>query len=485
MLTVALSFLFFLALFVVVGTLSMRRKRTKVDDYLLASRQVNPWLAGLSSVATNNSGYMFIGLIGYAYAEGIAASWLVIGWLVGDLVAWYLIHPQLRRESDTSPAETVGGLIVETVRGPRRPVLIALGLVTLTFLATYAAAQLNAGSKALYVMFDWPVEVGALLGAGLVLVYSYAGGIRASIWTDAAQAAVMIVAMAALAALCLIEIGGPADLFRALEAIDPTLTDPIPRDLRFGFALFLAGWFMAGLGVAGQPHILIRTMAMESRRAVRTARRVYFAWYVPFATMAVLVALAARVLLPDSGAFDAELALPLLAEELMPGLLVGLVLASVFAATISTADSQLLTSAATITQDLFPGVGQSYMKVKLGTAGVTLAALVVVFFAPSNVFDLVIVAWSGLAAGLGPLMVLRLYRVPVGHRTALAMIAVGVGVAALWGLGLGLTDDIYEVLPATAAAFLTFALARLLGPAGAERSPDSPHPSPQHSPGDS
>ena len=96
MLVVALSFLFFLAIFLVVGALSMRRKRGKVDDYLLASRSVNPWLAGLSSVATNNSGYMFIGLIGYAYAEGLSAMWLVIGWLLGDLVAWYAVHPRLR-----------------------------------------------------------------------------------------------------------------------------------------------------------------------------------------------------------------------------------------------------------------------------------------------------------------------------------------------------------------------------------------------------
>eukprot|EP00752_Nemacystus_decipiens_P000219 g219.t1 len=465
MASVIASFLFFLALFAAIGALSIRRKRSRVDDYLLAGRSVGPWLTGLSSVVTNNSGYMFIGLIGFTYTEGVSAVWLMLGWLAGDAIAWFTIHPRLRKASETSLSQTVGGLIAEAVDGPARPVLIALGLVTVAFLATYAAAQFNAGGKALHVMFDWRIETGAFIGAGLVLLYSYAGGIRASIWTDAAQSVVMLSAMLALLILCLAEIGGAAALIEDLRAQDPGLVDPIPPDLRFGFGLFLLGWVLAGLGVAGQPHILIRTMALESAREIWIARSVYFGWYVPFATAAVLVALSARVISPDVGAFDAELALPLLAESLMPGVLVGLVLASIFAATISTADSQLLSCSAAITQDLLPGVGQSYAMVKLGTAAVTLGALGVVMLAPSNVFDLVIIAWSGLAAGIGPLMTVRLFGGRVRAGTALAMIAAGVGVVALWSLVLGWTDDLYEVAPAAAAAFVIYGAGRLLAPA--------------------
>ncbi|MEQ8604062.1 MAG: sodium/proline symporter [Marivibrio sp.] len=465
MASVILSFLFFLLLFAAIGALSIRRKRSRVDDYLLAGRSVSPWLTGLSSVVTNNSGYMFIGLIGFTYTHGISAVWLMIGWLVGDAIAWMTVHPRLRRASETSLSQTVGGLIAEAVDGPARPVAIALALVTIAFLATYAAAQFNAGGKALQVMFHWRLEAGAVIGAGLVLLYSYAGGIRASIWTDAAQSAVMLSAMLALLVLCLLEIGGAGPLVAALHAQDPALVDPIPPDLRFGFGLFAFGWVMAGLGVAGQPHILIRTMALESAREIWIARSVYFGWYVPFATAAVLVALSARVLMPDAGSFDAELALPLLAQELMPGVLVGLVLASIFAATISTADSQLLSCSAAITQDLFPGVGQSYAMVKLGTAAVTAAALGVVLLAPSNVFNLVIIAWSGLAAGIGPLMVVRLFGGRVRTGVALAMIAGGVGTVALWRFALGFSADVYEVAPGAAAAFAIYAVGRLIAPA--------------------
>jgi sodium/proline symporter len=460
MASVVLSFLAFMGLFAVVGTLSIRRKRSAVDDYLLASRSVNPWLTGLSSVVTNNSGYMFIGLIGFTYSHGVSALWLTAGWIVGDAVAWYLVHPRLREVSGASPAETVGALVGEQFGENARPITVLLGVVTIAFLATYAAAQLNAGSKALYVMFDWNVEVGALAGAGIVLLYSYAGGIRASIWTDAAQSVVMMLAMISLAALCLLELGGPTGLWHDLRALDAALVNPVPDDLRFGFALYLVGWLFAGFGAVGQPHILVRTMALREAGLVKVARRVYFGWYVPFAAAAVVVALSARVMMPDVGAFDPELALPLLAGELMPGVLVGIVLAGIFAATISTADSQLLTCAAAFTQDIFPRAGQTYTRAKLGTAVTTALVLAVVVAAPANVFDLVVVAWSALGAGVGPLLLVRLHGRPPPVAVAVTMICAGVAVSVAWGLVLGWTMDIYELLPGMMAGSAVYAVWR-------------------------
>lgn len=446
-----ISFIGFLLLFAAIGTLSIKRKRSAVDDYLLASRSVHPWLTGLSSVVTNNSGYMFIGLIGFTYSEGFSAIWVTVGWIAGDLVAWFFVHPRLRAVSETSSTSTVGALMAEPYGKGAKMVAGLAGIISILFLASYAAAQLNAGSKALHVMFDWNIEVGALIGAGIVLLYSYAGGLRASIWTDAAQAVVMMGAMVALAVMGLNEVGGLEALFTGLKEIDSRLVDPIPEDLKFGFLLFLAGWLFAGFGAVGQPHILIRTMALSETRLIRTARRVYFGWYFPFATAAVLVALCARVIMPEVDSFDPELALPQLAQDLMPGVLVGLVLAGIFAATISTADSQLLTCSAAFTQDLIPNAGQSYWKVKLGTALTTLLVLGIVFAAPSSVFQLVIVSWSALGAGLGPLMLVRLFLKPPPAGVAVAMMLVGCAVSIFWGLGLGWTMDLYELLPAMLA----------------------------------
>lgn len=181
---------------------------------------------------------------------------------------------------------------------------------------------------------------------------------------------------------------------------------------------------------------------------------------MPFAAAAVLVALSARVIMPEVDAFDPELALPVLANDLMPGVFVGLVLAGIFAATISTADSQLLTCAAAFTQDIVPRAGQSYWKVKAGTAGTTALVLLVATFAPASVFDLVIVSWSALGAGIGPMMLVRLYGRPPPAGVAVAMILAGLATSVGWGLVLGWTMDLYELLPGMAAGGAVYGIWR-------------------------
>jgi len=452
--TVALSFVTCLLLFVFIGALSIRRKQASVDDYLTASHQVAPWLVGLSSVATNNSGYMFIGLIGYTYYQGVSAAWLALGWIVGDLFAWRSVHPWLRGFSDDHPVNTVPAVVAQNPAQSGGPLRRMAAVLTLFFLAVYAAAQLTAGSKALHVMFDWPLWLGAVLGAVVVLIYSFAGGIRASIWTDAAQAVVMLGGMVLLLGVGLVQGGAPWVLWRALAGIDAGLVAWTPAAAELGLALFIAGWVAAGLGVAGQPHILVRTLALRDPRDVPRARLVYFGWYIPFAVFTVLVGLYARVLL-GGDAFDPELALPLMAQAYLPGVLVGAILAAVFAATLSTADSMLLSCSAAISQDLLPGFGQSYVRTKLATALVTAAVLGIALGSPANVFQLVIFAWSGLGATLGPVLALRVARQPLDRLTAGAMMLLGLVIVIGWR-SLGLNDAVYEILPAFVGVALLY-----------------------------
>ena len=180
-----ISFLIFLGLFVLVGVMSSRRSLGTTKDYYLASHSVAPWLVGLSAVATNNSGYMFIGVIGYTYSEGFAAVWLMIGWLLGDFLGSTFVHKRLQLAAIRTQKPTFAGVITawqgdENLRAQR-----VLALFGLLFLMAYAAAQLVAGSKALHVLLGWPTNAGAAVGAVIVVVYCLAGGIRASIWTDA------------------------------------------------------------------------------------------------------------------------------------------------------------------------------------------------------------------------------------------------------------------------------------------------------------
>ncbi len=462
--SVIASFLFVLALFIAIGAYSATRATKTAGDYLLASRSIGPWMTALSAVATNNSGFMFIGLIGTTYLYGISAAWIMVGWVGGDWLAWLVVHKRLRERSAAASVDTIPSFLALDAQG-RRSNLLALtaGLVTVLFLGTYAAAQLSAGSKALHVMFGWPHETGAILGAAVIVLYCFSGGIRASIWTDTVQSIVMMISMLLLSVVALEQLGGFQALWSQLRAIDPKLVQVIP-DKQFGFAPFLLGWFGAGLGVVGQPHVMIRAMAIRDPEEIKKARTIYFVWYWAFSAGCILVALTCRALLeiPSGANFDQELALPQLALQLLPGVLVGVVLGGLFSATMSTADSQVLSCSASIAHDIFPSKKSDHYLLSRGaTVAVTLMAVVIALYGSRNVFALVTLAWSLLASSLGPLMVVRVLNQPVSPIWGTAMMIGGATSALVWRYGLKFGDAVFDVLPGMLGGLLIFGCSKL------------------------
>jgi sodium/proline symporter len=453
------SFLFFLCLFVAIGAASIFYKKETTSDYLVADRSINPWLMALSAVSSNNSGFMFIGLIGMTYMTGLSSIWIMVGWITGDYLAWHWVFKKLREKSGAFLANSIPEFVSHIGGKVSHPIRILTALTILAFLGTYAAAQLSAGSKALHVLFGWPYSTGACIGAAMVLIYCFSGGIRASIWTDAVQSIVMIVSMSVLCGVALTQIGGFGQLGLKLATIDPGLVHWIPQDLPMGFALYFLGWFMAGLGVVGQPHIMIRAFAINSANGIQKARKVYFTWYVAFIVSAILVGLCCRVILPDIGAFDAELALPTLANALLPDLFVGFILAGLFAATMSTADSQILSCSAALTQDIFPNRPNNYYLAKIGTVLVTAMVLGITLFGDQSVFNLVVLAWSMLAVTLGPLMIVQSLGKPLTTKQGIIMILAGAITTLAWR-HFGLSSAIYEVAPGMAAGAVAYFIFR-------------------------
>ena len=459
---VAISFVLFLLLFTGVGIYSSSRQQNTTTDYLLASRKVNPWLTGLSAFATAHSGGMFISTIGWTYTVGISSVWLLVGWFLGDYLAWFLVHQPLRVMSESTNAETIGAFLAQKKQGYSAIAAVS-ALITIAFLGAYAAAQLLAGSKALHVIFGWNYSWGIILGAVIVVSYCFSGGIRASIWTDALQSVLMMVAMIMLLIIALISCGGISGLWQQLGAINPALIDPIPQGLQYGFGLFMLSWLVAGIGVVGQPHIMIRAMVIDDATKIGVSRNIYAISYVIFSTAAVLVGLSARVLLPNPiNGGDPELALPQLAIAFLPAILVGVILAGIFSAVVSTADSQILACSAALTQDLFPGMGRSYKLVKVGTLIVTAIILAIALASNKNMFALGVFAWSALASGLAPLLILRIWRCPVNTFQGVTMMLTGLATAAVWNGVLQLSGSIYEVLPGMLAGFLVYGITRLL-----------------------
>lgn len=311
---VALSFLVFLAIFVVIGVSSTIFSKKNTADYLLANSSIKPWIAALSAVATTNSGYMFIGMIGYTYLFGLSSIWLMFGWIIGDFLASLFIHKKIRITVSKQKILSFSALISDWFGTSYKKVRILSGLITIIFLAVYAAAQLKAGSKALHVIFGWDYAWGAIIGAIIVVIYCFAGGIRASIWTDVAQSFVMFVSMLVLLILSVIGSGSILNLQNSLTAINADYLSIFPDDLGYGGVvgglLFIVGWLFGGFGVVGQPHIMVRFMALQDPQNITSARYYYYGWYSLFYLLTIATGMVARIIMPDISNFDAELVLP-------------------------------------------------------------------------------------------------------------------------------------------------------------------------------
>ncbi|MEH6503262.1 MAG: sodium/proline symporter [Cycloclasticus sp.] len=453
-----ISFLFFMALFVAIGVSSLVKSRNTKEDYYLASGSISPGLVGLSAVATNNSGYMFIGVIGYTYATGLASIWLMLGWIAGDFLASTFVHSRLRTATERTGQVSYAGILSHW-HGERYKVLQrAIALISLLFLLAYASAQLVAGSKALHVLFDWPLWAGSVLGSVMVVLYCFAGGIRASIWTDAAQSVVMIFSMGLLLFIAISSLGGVSNAVEQMGAIDGFL-DWFPKDLALpglaGGILFAVSWMFAGLSVIGQPHVMVRFMALNDAKKMRLARFWYYCWYLLFYSMATGIGLLSRLYLGDVGSFDAELALPTMAQQLLSPTFVGLILAGIFAATMSTADSLILSCSAAVTHDILPHKIESTHLLKGATVLIAAAALIWALLNSQSVFSLVIMAWSGLASAFAPLLiVLCLGKKPSQNRCLLAMFT-GLSLALLWRY-MGFHGAVYEGMIGIIAGLLVF-----------------------------
>lgn len=444
------SFIICLLLFLLIGLASARKRQNTEQDYYLASRSVTPWLVGLSAVATNNSGYMFIGVIGYTYAVGLSSSVLMFGWILGDFLASLWVHKKLRAMAEQHNQSSYVATLADWAGFSGRLFRVLAALIALIFLLAYASAQLVAGGKALQVLLDWPGWLGAILGAILVMLYCIAGGIRASIWTDAAQSLVMILAMSVMLVSAVSGLGGVGSAYQAMSEIEGFLSlAPASVFLpgAMGVLIFFLGWLLAGFSVIAQPHIMVRFMALNSSAGLMRTRFWYYLWFLVFYMMATAVGMLSRIYLPETQGFDAELALPTMAVQLLPPVLVGLVLAGIFAATISTADSLLLSCSAFLSQDLVPQIFSYRHGIKVATLIATLAALAWALLNRQSVFALVVLSWAMLAACFVPLLIVLIgnYR-PFEPVAMVIMLMSGACVLLLHGLGLG--GDLYLGLPA-------------------------------------
>ncbi|MBO95149.1 MAG: hypothetical protein CMA80_00915 [Euryarchaeota archaeon] len=301
---------------------------------------------------------------------------------------------------------------------------------------------------------------GILIGFVLVVAYCYAGGIRASIWTDAAQSCVMIVGSSILCYVAVSEVGGFSGLHNSLKDIDPGMVNLFPADLTFGVTLWIGAFFLGGLGVAGQPQVVSRVMTLKDDKDRKEAAIWFFVWQTPFIALMFIIGLACRAIFLDLDASQAQDGLPLLAMEVLNPFLAGVILASIFAATMSTADSQVLACTAAITDDVRPEWSTDHKTTKVVTLVVAIFATAIALVGQEfpgfgdSVFALVVLAVYGLGGIFVPLLLIRMMGYEPDTEHTVWMMTAALSAVIVWSVS-GYGDDIFPSIPAMSAAFAT------------------------------
>ena len=466
------AFLGYLALVVLVGLYSARFSSAGIGEFFVGGRSMNRFVVALSAVVSGRSAWLLLGVTGMAYARGASAVWAVVGYIVVELALFLSYAPRLRRFSESYDCITLPDFFAERFADRAGVLRLALVPIILIFMVSYVAAQFVAGGKAFSASFGLEPATGVALTAAIVLAYTVLGGFLAVSLTDMFQAIFMIVALVLLPLLAILDRGGLGRILGELAAIDPTLVDPGAIGLGA-----LVGFLGIGLGSPGNPHILVRYMSIRDPEQLRASALIGTLWNVVMAWGALFVGLAGRVYFPLAEALpggDTENLYPQLARLHLHPLLLGMVIASIFAAIMSTADSQLLVAASSVVRDLYQKVlrrgrqlppGRLVLLSRLVVTGLVLVALGLGFLAEELVFWLVLFAWAGLGAALGPTSILALYWRGTTRAGILAGLLTGTATTILWKLVPALSSRLYELVPAFVLSLAaTWAVSRLTRP---------------------
>jgi len=434
-------------LFVFIGVLSSFKSKNNSTDYLLASRNEKPIMIALSAVATNNSGYMFIGVIGYTYLHGLAVIWIFIPLMIGDFCASLFAYKKIRIISAKINSQSFPETIAKWSGKEFKFLRILSSIILLIFLSIYASAQLRAGGKAIHAIFGWNEIVGVSIGALIVLIYCFLGGIRASIWTNTVQSIIMILSMILLFFVALGFHGGINNFIKSLHSIDNNYLSLIPKNSienpLICLALFLFGWFFGGLGIIGQPHIMTSFMTMSNPNDIKKIRIYYYSWYSIFFVFTILTGLISRVIIKNHIGYDPELSLPILAKMVLPEMLIGFIVAGIFSATMSTADSQIICCSATISNDIFQKSKKSFLIAKISTILVTFFSFIIAVIDSQTVFSLVMLGWLALACSFSPIIIIYCLEKKPTQSLLLGAMFTGLLLMLLWRF-FNFGNEIYE-----------------------------------------
>ena len=466
---IGLTFLLYLALMLGIGYVAWRRT-TNLSDFVLGGRRLGSWVAALSASASDMSGWLLLGLPGYAYLSGMESIWLAVGLLLGTWLTWRIVAARLRVYSERAGnALTLPEYLSNRFEDKSGLIRIVSALFILLFFLFYTSSGLVAGGKLFESVFGLPYIWAVAAGTLTIILYTAFGGFLAVSWTDLVQGLLMAAALVAVPLMLLGDFASSSSLIAEMAKTNANLLDPLTdkdgEALGWVAIVSLLAW---GLGYFGQPHILARFKAVESVELIPRARRIAVTWVALTLTAACLVGMAGIGYF-ETPLVDSEKVFIHLVDALFHPLVAGICLAAILAAIMSTADSQLLVASSAFTGDLYKTLirrqvtdRELVIVGRVAVLAIALAAFILAMNPQSKVLDLVAYAWAGFGAAFGPAVILSLYWPAMTRQGALSGIIAGGVTVVVWKQLEGGIFELYEIVPGILASVAAIVLVSLM-----------------------
>ncbi len=451
---VLVTFIVYLVLMILIGWY-FYKKTSSISYYILGGRSLNSWVASLSAQASDMSGWLLLGLPGLAYTTGLGSVWIAIGLGLGAYLNWKIIASRLRKYTQVAGnALTLPVYLQNRFKVKDHTIRVVSAIFILVFFLIYTASGFVAGARLFNTVFDLSYHSALITGVLVIISYTFLGGFMAVSWTDFIQGVIIFFAIISIPLLVIGDQGSIDQTYLVLEqkSLFNIFNAGNGQSLTSIGIISLAAW---GLGYFGQPHILVRFMAIKHSRQIPKARKIAIIWVVISLACAILIGMTGNIIVEKSlRPPENETVFMLMVDILVNPWFTGIVLSAILAAIMSTADSQLLVASSAMTEDLYRFIFRKNASQKeliwAGRISVVIIAIIAFFIAlnpESSVLDLVAYAWGGFGAAFGPLIILSLFWERITYKGAITGIIIGGLTVLIWKQLNGGIFELYEIVP--------------------------------------
>ena len=456
-----ITFTLYLIAMIAVGAYFFFKSKS-VTDYLLGGRGIGSWVTALSAQASDMSGWLLMGLPGAVYLAGLGEAWIAIGLGIGTLLNWLIVAPRLRVYTEKTNSMTLAAFFSLRFRDPTGYMRVFSAIITLFFFTIYAASGLNATGNLFEEMFGISYTWAVIIGAGVLLTYTFLGGYLAVCWTDLFQGFLMFIALIAVPILAYKYAGGTEGINQVMASRNIAFSLMPKSDNMLLALLAICSTSAWGLGYFGQPHILVRFMSIKSVKLLPRTTTIAMIWVIFSLFAAVIIGFIAMPLFANLDKQSCEKVFIYMVQDpkIFNPWLGGILLAAILAAIMSTIDSQLLVSSTTLTEDFYKFIHVDASSKVLMNASrlfviiITMISCGLALMRTETIFSLVKFAWGGFGAAFGPVVIMALYSKKTSWQSAFAGMIMGTAIMLAWH-ALGLGKYMYEIVPGFVCGIIT------------------------------